>query len=261
LFLAGAAIAPRARAQVPDIPGVTSNTEPAPKAESEKTAAAPTADNPEATVAESTGPIAVTDTVSDISVQRKLEKLLPRYPGVRSIEVEVEEGVVTLTGHVADPETRDRLRDFVRRVQGVNLVLNQTKTDAQVMSGRAFALKQLGAEVSGKGLVGAAEGLQDTAFGLVGAGALGRDLDGRPDVDERLLVAALAGLQFAQGLERVGVIGVEFQRLTVGGLGARGVGLGLGHAAQTEMGLGRSGRLGEELIKVFAGLVPVPGVH
>jgi small-conductance mechanosensitive channel len=144
LFLAGAAIAPRARAQVPDIPGVTSNTEPAPKAESEKTAAAPTADNPEATVAESTGPIAVTDTVSDISVQRKLEKLLPRYPGVRSIEVEVEEGVVTLTGHVADPETRDRLRDFVRRVQGVNLVLNQTKTDAQVMSGRAFALKQLG---------------------------------------------------------------------------------------------------------------------
>jgi small-conductance mechanosensitive channel len=132
------------RAQVPDIPGVTTKAEPATKDEVEKTAAAPTADNPEATVAETTGPIAVTDTVSDFSVQRKLEKLLPRYPGVRSIEVEVEEGVVTLTGHVADPETRDRLRDFVRRVQGVNLVLNQTKTDAQVMSGRAYALKQVG---------------------------------------------------------------------------------------------------------------------
>ena len=42
--------------------------------------------------------------------------------------------MVTLTGHVADNEVRDRLREFVRRVQGVNLVLNQTKTDVQVLT-------------------------------------------------------------------------------------------------------------------------------
>ena len=35
----------------------------------------------EATAAEATGPISVAETVSDDSVQRKLEKLLPKYPG------------------------------------------------------------------------------------------------------------------------------------------------------------------------------------
>ena len=104
---------------------------------------APTQDNPEATAAEATGPISIAETVSDDSVRRKLERLLPRYPGVRRIGVEVEDGVVTLTGHVADSDVRDRLREFVRRVQGVNLVLNQTKTDVQLLSAREYAAKQL----------------------------------------------------------------------------------------------------------------------
>lgn len=108
-----------------------------------KAITAPTADNPEATAAEAAGPIDVTNVVSDESVLRKLQKVLPKYPGVRSIEVEVDDGVVTLTGQVADAEVRDRLRDFVRRVQGVNLVLNQTKTDAQVFTAREYALKQV----------------------------------------------------------------------------------------------------------------------
>jgi len=62
---------------------------------------------------------------------------------VRKVGVEVEDGVVTLTGHVADTEVRDRLREFVRRVQGVNLVLNQTKTDVQVLTAREYAFKQI----------------------------------------------------------------------------------------------------------------------
>ena len=57
----------------------------------------------------------------------------------------VEEGVVTLTGHVEDAEVRDRLRDFVRRVEGVTLVLNQTRTDAQVLSAGQLLAKRLGA--------------------------------------------------------------------------------------------------------------------
>ena len=104
---------------------------------------APTEDNPEATAAEATGPIAVAQTVSDDSVRRKLEKLLPKYPGVREIEVDVDDGVVTLTGHVSDNDVRERLREFVRRVQGVNLVLNRTKTDAQVLTASEYALKQI----------------------------------------------------------------------------------------------------------------------
>ncbi len=126
------------------IPGLTETPKPSAKSESSNSAVtAPTADNPEASVAESTGPIAVTRSVNDSSIERKLDRLLPKYPGVNNINVEVEEGVVTLTGHVEDNEVRDRLRDFVRRVEGVNLVLNQTKTDAQVLSAQDFAFKKI----------------------------------------------------------------------------------------------------------------------
>ena len=132
-----------ADAQVPALPSRPAGTQGTPESPSGKAIIAPTEDNPEATAAESAGPISVAETVSDDSVRRKLEKLLPKYPGVHNIGVEVEDGVVTLTGHVADYDVRDRLREFVRRVQGVNLVLNQTKTDVQVLTAREYALKRI----------------------------------------------------------------------------------------------------------------------
>lgn len=132
-----------AGAQAPALPTVRGGTQGTPESPSAKAITAPTEDNPEATAAEATGPIPVAETVSDDSVRRKLEGLLPKYPGVRKIGVEVDDGVVTLTGHVADNEVRDRLREFVRRVQGVNLVLNHTKTDVQVLTAREYALKQI----------------------------------------------------------------------------------------------------------------------
>ena len=132
-----------AEAQTPALPSLPRGTQVTPESPPGKGITAPTEDNPEATAAEATGPISVAETVSDESVQRKLEKLLPKYPGVRTIGVEIEDGVVTLTGHVADNDVRDRLREFVRRVQGVNLVLNQTKTDVQVLTAREYALKQI----------------------------------------------------------------------------------------------------------------------
>jgi small-conductance mechanosensitive channel len=135
----------QAGAQVPEVPGTAQpETAADPAGSPPAVLIAPTEDNPEATAAESAGPIPVHSGVSDASVRSKLERLLPRYPGVRRIEVEVEDGVVTLTGHVADAEVRDRLRDFVRRVEGVNLVLNRTRTDAQVLTAQDFALKKLG---------------------------------------------------------------------------------------------------------------------
>ena len=51
--------------------------------------------------------------------------------------MEVEDGVVTLTGLVEDDDVRERVRVFVLRVQGVNLVINQMKTDAQVLTAPA----------------------------------------------------------------------------------------------------------------------------
>jgi small conductance mechanosensitive channel len=129
-----------------DLPALPIAPEAEPPAEQQETGgelAAPTADNPEATAAEATGPIAVDAPVSDRQLQQRLAQLLPKYPGVRSVQVEVEDGVVTLTGHVEDDAVRTRLRDFVRRVQGVHLVLNQTKTDAQVLSAWQLAEQQL----------------------------------------------------------------------------------------------------------------------
>ena len=128
-----------AGARAPALPTVRGGTQGTPESPSAKAITAPTEDNPEATAAEATGPIPVAETVSDDSVRHKLERLLPKYPGVRKIGVEVDDGVVTLTGHVADNEVRDRLREFVRRVQGVNLVLNHTKTDVQVLTAREYA--------------------------------------------------------------------------------------------------------------------------
>ena len=131
-----------AEAQVPGLPAPAKPAESTPPAK-EDTIAAPTKDNPDATVAETAGPIVVDNSVSDRDVQRKLMKLLPKYPGVRSVDVEVEDGVVTLTGQVEDDAARERVRAFVLRVQGVNLVINQMRIDAQVLTARQFAVRQL----------------------------------------------------------------------------------------------------------------------
>lgn len=101
-------------------------------------------DAADATVGEAEGPITIEQVVTDEQIEEKLRGLLPRYPGVRSIEVSVDQGVVSLTGHVEDTEVQDRVRDFVRRVEGVTLVLNQTRTDAQVLTARELLVKRLG---------------------------------------------------------------------------------------------------------------------
>lgn len=139
----GATSAPAQDDPISALAGATKAAESAPK--DEALLKAPTRDNPEATVAETAGPIKVSQTVGDETIRRKLLKLLPHFPGVRAVDVQVDNGVVTLAGHVEDNDVRDRLRDFVRRVEGVTLVLNRTKTDAQVLTARQYAVKQIAA--------------------------------------------------------------------------------------------------------------------
>jgi small-conductance mechanosensitive channel len=57
--------------------------------------------------------------------------------------VAVDEGVVTLEGHVDDDSSRDEITDVVKRVEGVRLVLNQTKTDEEMMNAWDFAAREL----------------------------------------------------------------------------------------------------------------------
>ena len=51
--------------------------------------------------------------------------------------------MVTLQGRVDDDDSRDEITDVVRRVEGVRLVLNQMKTDEEVMTAPEFATREL----------------------------------------------------------------------------------------------------------------------
>jgi small-conductance mechanosensitive channel len=146
-----------AQAQIPGLPGLTKPPAPA-KGESskDKPSAAPTKDNPEATVATTSGPISVEKPVDDAAVKKTLEELLPRFPNVRRVKISVSHGYVTLDGHVKDEDVRDDVTDFTRRLEGVRIVLNLMKTDAQVLTASELAanvLREIGQTAAKKWLL------------------------------------------------------------------------------------------------------------
>ncbi len=124
------------------IPGLPVPAASAPAAPKQKVAA-PTKDNPQATVAESTATIDVEKPVDKFKIKDFLEETLAKYPGVYSVHADVDGSVVTLTGHVEDEEVRDRLGQVALKVEGVVFVANQLKTDAQVLSASEQLFKQL----------------------------------------------------------------------------------------------------------------------
>ena len=133
-----------APAQIPGLPSAPAS-KPADKKDPTKgPVSAPTPDNPTATVASTTGPIAVREKVRDPEIERTLAKLLPEYPGVRKVGVAVRDGVVTLNGQVDDDDTLDEVTQFVRRVEGVRLILNRMKTDDEVMTAPELARREIG---------------------------------------------------------------------------------------------------------------------
>lgn len=109
-----------------------------------KTGSAKEAEPGKPAVAASAGPITVHRQVSDQDIERFLARFLPKYPGVRHIKITVDTGVVNLEGRVDDSDTQNELSDVVKRVEGVRLVLNQTVTDEEVMTGWDFASQELG---------------------------------------------------------------------------------------------------------------------
>src|SRR4051812_5831295 len=137
LLLAWGGVA-AAQVSIPGLPAAPKPAAPA-KDDKDKPAAAPTRDNPEATVATTSGPIDVDKPVDDAGVEQTLTELLPQLPGVRTAGVRVKRGVVHLWGHVENNDVRDDVTAFTRRVEGVRLVLNRMKTDAQVLTGRELA--------------------------------------------------------------------------------------------------------------------------
>lgn len=131
-----------ARAQLPTLPGAP-GTPAANDSGKVDTASAPTKDNPEATVAATSGPISIDKPVEDKAVEKTLLDLLTQYPGVTSVDVQVKHGVVMLEGQVDNEDVRNNVTQFTRRIEGVRLILNRMKTDAQTMTAWQLAAKVL----------------------------------------------------------------------------------------------------------------------
>jgi len=127
------------------LPGLPSPAKPAspPKADPSKKPV-PAKDTPGAVFSTTSGPIAVNKKVDDPAIEKTLSELLVRFPGVYQVEVHAKDGVVTLEGHVDDDDTIDDVTAFSEKVEGVRLVLNGMKTDAEVLTGRQMAAKVLG---------------------------------------------------------------------------------------------------------------------
>jgi small conductance mechanosensitive channel len=100
----------------------------------DKPVAAPTRDNPDATVATVAGPIKTDKPVDDKAVEETLENLLPKYPGVRTVDATVKQGIVELDGQVEDDDVRDQMTQVAMQVEGVRMVINRLKSDAQVLT-------------------------------------------------------------------------------------------------------------------------------
>src|SRR4051794_33709741 len=128
-----------ARGQLPGLPGVSPQA-----GGGGNPATAPPQEKAKSAVAASPGPITVKKQVSDQAIHHFLERFLPRYPGVKSLEVAVDDGVVSLHGRVDDDDSRDEMTEVVKRVEGVRLVLNQMKTDEAMMTAWELAARELG---------------------------------------------------------------------------------------------------------------------
>ncbi|WP_422928247.1 mechanosensitive ion channel family protein [Singulisphaera sp. PoT] len=208
--------------------------EPAPK----KAADADASGEPHAGVAAPAGPITVEKTVDDEALRGTLVQLLPQYPGVRHVDIRVRSGVVTLEGQAEDDDTCDEITAFARKVEGVRLVLNRMKTDAQVMSGTQLAAKVLrdfGATVSQKWLlVVLAIGIIFASFGLARLFGANSEVLLAPFVSNVLLRAVLGSILSSLLIIGGFMIGLTILNLTHAVLSILGlagvVGLAVGFA-------------------------------
>ena len=120
------------RAQIPNL------TAPAPStkdAEAEKSKKA---------VATAEGRITVKARVSDRELEGFLTRFLPKYPGVARWAFPSMPGSSRSTATSTTTTRSTTSPPFTEKVEGVRLVLNKMKTDAEILTGRQMAMKVLG---------------------------------------------------------------------------------------------------------------------
>ena len=99
----------------------------------------PAKGKPGETFSVASGPIAISKKVNDAAIEGTLGELLAQFPGVESVTVKSREGMVSLEGQLDDDDTMDDVTAFAQKVEGVRLVLNKMKTDAEILTGPQMA--------------------------------------------------------------------------------------------------------------------------
>ena len=126
---------PTALGQIPGLPGVSKAAPaPAPKNDPSRQPV-PAKGKPGEVFSATSGPIEINQVVNDAAIEKVLNELLVQYPGVRSAHAQARDGMVTLDGQVDDDDTMDDVTTFAQKVEGVRLVLNKMRTDAEVLTG------------------------------------------------------------------------------------------------------------------------------
>ena len=150
----------------------------------------PTASAQEADAAGEGAKIEVKDATGDDQIRERLQRIFHVVEELDSLQIDVEAGVVTLSGRVADDKVRDQALALVKRTEGVVMTIDRFEEKAEVsaqLSPAVAKLKDMGQKLMVKSpLIGLA---------LVVAGFfwwLGRLLYNRESLFERLKLSSLA---------------------------------------------------------------------
>ena len=124
--------------QIPGLPAAPAKPAATPKADPAANPV-PAKENPGAVFSATSEPIKVDEVVDDGGIEETLGDLLRQYPGVRAVTVNARQGFITLDGQASDEDTIEAVTRFAQKVEGVRLILNKMKTDAEVLSGPEMA--------------------------------------------------------------------------------------------------------------------------
>jgi small-conductance mechanosensitive channel len=91
--------------------------------------------------------IEVKDATGDEAIRERLEKIFHVVDELDSLQIEVEAGVVTLSGRVADDKVREQALALVKRTEGVVMTIDRFEEKAEVgeqLSPALAKLKEIG---------------------------------------------------------------------------------------------------------------------
>ena len=87
--------------------------------------------------------IEVKDATGDVAIRERLEEIFHVVEELDSVQIEVEAGVVTLSGRLADDKVREQALALVKRTEGVVMTIDRFEEEAEVGAQLSPALAKL----------------------------------------------------------------------------------------------------------------------